>query len=49
MFAMRKPEGKRVSDIFPALFEDDENTDSDYMTDEEKELLQKIMSNYTFE
>jgi hypothetical protein len=35
IFAMRDPKGKTASDIFPSIFEDDENdTDTD-MTDEE--------------
>jgi hypothetical protein len=35
IFAMRDPKGKTASDIFPSIFEDDENdTDTD-MSDEE--------------
>lgn len=47
MFAMRDPKGKTVRDIFPALFQDDDDH-SDDLTEEECRELQKLMNNVKF-
>ena len=47
MFAMRDPKGKTVSDIFPALFQDD-NDHSDDLTEEERKELQDLMNSVKF-
>jgi hypothetical protein len=43
MFAMRDPKGKTVRDIFPALFQDDDD-----LTEEECKELQDLMKNVQF-
>lgn len=45
-FAMRDPKGKRVSDIFPALFvdDDDEEQTEPPISDDEVRELQELMS-----
>jgi hypothetical protein len=48
MFAMRDPKGKTVRDIFPSLFQDDENDHSDDLTEEERRELQDLMNNVKF-
>ena len=47
MFAMRDPKGKTVSDIFPQLFQDDDDH-SDDLTEEECRELQDLMNNVKF-
>lgn len=47
MFAMRDPKGKTVRDIFPALFQDDDDH-SDDLTEEERRELQDLMNNVKF-
>ena len=47
MFAMRDPKGKTVRDIFPALFQDDDDH-SDDLTEEECRELQDLMNNVKF-
>ena len=47
MFAMRDPKGKTVRDIFPALFQDDDDH-SDDLTEEECRELQKLMNTVKF-
>ena len=48
MFAMRDPKGKTVRDIFPSLFQDDEDDHSDDLTEEECKELQDLMKNVQF-
>ena len=45
MFAMRDPKGKTVRDIFPSLFQDDDNdaTDSAPISSSEVERLRQMM------
>ena len=38
MFAMRDPKGKTPRDIFPSLFQDDDNDDSDTAPIDDKEV-----------
>lgn len=47
MFAMRDPKGKTVRDIFPALFQYDDDH-SDDLTEEERRELQELMNNVKF-
>lgn len=47
MFAMRDPKGKSVRDIFPSLFQDDDDH-SDDLTEEERKELQDLMNNVKF-
>ena len=47
MFAMRDPKGKTVRDIFPSLFQDDDDH-SDDLTEEERRELQDLMNNVKF-
>lgn len=47
MFAMRDPKGKTVRDIFPSLFQDDDDH-SDDLTEEERKELQELMNNVKF-
>lgn len=42
-FAMRNPEGKKVTDMFPSLFEEDEP--AEMMSEEEKAELLELMAN----
>ena len=42
-FAMRDAKGKTVKDLFPALFEDDDDDFDDLMTEEEQDDLQDMM------
>ena len=45
MFAMRDPEGKRVEDLFPMLFKnDDEKEPTASISDEDREDLTVLMS-----
>ena len=44
MFAMRDPKGKTVADIFPQIFEDDDNYDDEPpISDDEAADLQALM------
>ena len=45
-FAMRDPKGKRVSDMFPALFDDDDDDEQAEppISDDEVSELQELMS-----
>ena len=45
MFAMRDPKGKTVSDLFPSIFDDDEDQEPP-ITDDEIEMLQAEMDAY---
>ena len=47
MFSNRDPKGKTVRDIFPALFQDD-NDHSDDLTEEERKELQDLMNSVKF-
>lgn len=40
IFAMRDPEGKTVADLFPTLFDDDEETEPSITEEDRDELLQ---------
>ena len=42
IYAMRDPKGKTVSDLFPSLFDDDEDQEPP-ITDDEIEMLQAEM------
>ena len=47
IFAMRDPNGKTAEDLFPGIFEDDdENEATPEMSDEEYNELQDLMANY---
>ena len=48
IYAMRDPKGKTVRDIFPSLFQDDEDDHSDDLTEEERRELQDLMNNVKF-
>ena len=45
MYAMRDPKGKTVRDIFPSLFQDEDNDDSDSAPIDDKEVahLRQLM------
>lgn len=47
MFAMRDSKGKSVKDIFPFLFEDDEEQPEE-MSEEDFATEQRLMAEYTF-
>ena len=47
MFSNRDPKGKTVRDIFPSLFQDD-NDHSDDLTEEERKELQDLMNSVKF-
>ena len=47
MFAMRDSKGKTPKDIFPMLFEDDDDRDIPEITDEEIAQLQAEMDTWT--
>ena len=40
IFAMRDPEGKTVADLFPTLFDDDEEAEPSITEEDRDELLQ---------
>ena len=44
IYAMRDPKGKTVADIFPMLFDDDEDEDEPPITEEEVDNLQQLMA-----
>ena len=43
MYAMRDPKGKTVADIFPMLFEDDDDYDEPPVSEEEVANMQALM------
>ena len=43
MYAMRDPKGKTVSDMFPMLFEDDDDYDEPPISEEEVANMQAMM------
>ena len=43
-FAMRDPKGKTVKDMFPTIFQDEDDVSSPPLTDEECHELQELMS-----
>ena len=47
-YAMRDPKGKNVTDLFPALFADDDETEADFppLTEEEVKEMQDEMAAY---
>lgn len=46
IYAMRDPKGKTVTDIFPCIFEDDDDEAQPEMSDEDYKDLQDLMANY---
>jgi hypothetical protein len=49
MFAMRDPKGKTVADIFPQIFEDNDDYDDEPpITEEDAAELQDLMKNVKF-
>lgn len=47
IYAMRDPKGKSVTDIFPGIFEDDDEYEAQpEMSDEDYNDLQDLMANY---
>ena len=47
IYAMRDPKGKTVKDLFPALFEDDDEEPAPPLTEAEQQELQELMRNTT--
>lgn len=45
LYIMRDPNGKTAADIFPNLFEDDDNEAPPEISDEEYNELQELMAN----
>ena len=45
IYAMRDPKGKKVSDIFPQLFEDEDDDIGLPISEEDEEELQQLMFN----
>jgi hypothetical protein len=43
-FAMRDPKGKTVKDMFPSIFQDEDDVSSPPLTDEECQELQELMN-----
>lgn len=48
-FAMRDPKGKTVADMFPMLFDDEEEEDEPPITKEDVADLQQLMANINAE
>lgn len=47
LYTMRDPKGKTAEDIFPSIFEDDDDNEATpEMSDEEYNELQDLMANY---
>lgn len=42
---MRNPEGKKVTDMFPSLFEEDDDEPAEMMSEEDKAELLELMAN----
>ena len=47
IYSMRDPKGKTVKDLFPALFEDEEEDIAPPLTEAEQQELQELMRNTT--
>ena len=47
IYAMRDPKGKTVKDLFPALFEDEDEEVAPPLTEAEQQELQELMRNTT--
>ena len=47
IFSQRDPKGKTVKDLFPALFEDEEEEVAPPLTEAEQQELQELMRNTT--
>jgi len=45
IYAMRDPKGEKVSDIFPQLFEDEDDDIGSPISEEDEEDLQQLMFN----
>ena len=45
IYAMRDPHGKSAADIFPSLFNDEDEDDTPPLSEEEVEDLQDLMNN----
>ena len=48
-YAMRDPKGKTVADMFPMLFDDEEEHDEPPITEEDVAELQQLMANINAE
>ena len=44
-FAMRNPDGKKVTDMFPSLFEEEDDEPAEMMSEEDKAELLELMAN----
>ena len=47
IYTMRDPKGKTVKDLFPALFEDEDEEVAPPLTEAEQQELQELMKNTT--
>ena len=47
IYSMRDPKGKTVKDLFPALFEDEDEEVAPPLTEAEQQELQELMRNTT--
>ena len=47
IYTMRDPKGKTVKDLFPVLFEDEEEDIAPPLTEAEQQELQELMRNTT--
>jgi hypothetical protein len=47
IYTMRDPKGKTVKDLFPALFEDEDEEVAPPLTEAEQQELQELMRNTT--
>lgn len=46
-FSMKDPKGKTIKDMYPALFEDEDDDDvQDHLTEEDRKELQQLIDNY---
>ena len=48
IYSTREPKGTTVADMFPALFEDENDTVEPPMSEEEQKELQELMKNVAF-
>lgn len=47
IFTMRDPKGKTVQDLFPHIFDDEDEDDAqDHLTEEDRKELQQLIDNY---
>ena len=47
IFTMRDPKGKTVQDLFPHIFDDEDEDDAqDRLTEEDRKELQQLIDNY---